>query len=156
MHYKTIYAFSVFSFNFSLNKVSICSCGCQPAVILILWSPVLMYSSFLPVFLLPFLEKPMCFWHLLTTVIFYELPGKNPFRDAVNVNCSVKILRLACLTACKVLTFIVSMPLNNFFFPLLLYKLTLVFLRQHHLVQSNNHCWTDHPAHELGTNAVLL
>lgn len=159
LYSKTICAFSVFPFNFSLNKVSICSCGCQPADILILWSPVLMYSSFLQVSLLPFSEKPICFWHLLTTVIFYELPGKNPFRDAVTVNCSVKILHLACLTACNLLTFVVSMPLNKifFFFPLLLYKATLVFLRQqHHLIQSNNHYWIDHPAHEVGTNAVLI
>lgn len=114
LYSQTICAFPVFPFNFSLNKVSICSWGWQPADILILWSPVLIYSLFLLVFLFPFSEKPICFWHLLTTIIFYELPGKNPFRDAVI--CSVKILHLACLTACNVLTFIVSMPLNNIFF----------------------------------------
>lgn len=157
LYSKRICAFSVFPFNFSLNKISICSCGCQPADILILWSPVLMYSSFLLVFLLPFSEKPICFWHLLT-IIFYELPGKKPIQR-----------RCQCQLLCQNITLVTSDSLQCadlhcvnaleqcLFLSLLQNKLTLVFLRQQYdFIDSNNHYWTERPAHEIGTNALLI
>lgn len=97
----------------------------------------------------PFLRKSMCFWHLFSTIIFYELPGKNPFRDVVNVSVLCQYITLGTCTPhtlqyvdCQCASDLEQYRLISQF----LYVQT--FETKKSLIQSSNHYWIDHPAYE--------
>lgn len=93
-----------------------------------------------------FLRKSMCFRHLFSTIIFYELPGKNTFRDVVNVNLLRQYITLGMSDTLKCVDRHCASDLEKYLsISWFLYVVTSAFLKEQMILsQSDNHYWMDH------------